>query len=41
MKKFTLITKTDSIFGTGFESNEDLSKLNMKSISGTIYVNEN
>lgn len=40
-KKFTLITKTDSIFGTGFESNEDLSKLNMKSISGTIYVNEN
>jgi LPS export ABC transporter protein LptC len=40
-KKFTLITKTDTIHGEGFESNEDLSKLNMKSISGTIYVNEN
>lgn len=40
-KKFTLITKSDSIFGTGFESNEDLSKVNMKSVSGTIYVNEN
>lgn len=40
-KKFTLITKTDTIHGEGFESNEDLSKLNMKSISGTIYVKEN
>jgi len=40
-KKFTLITKSDSIFGVGFESSEDLTKLNMKSISGTIFVNEN
>ena len=40
-KKFTLITATDTIHGKGFESNEDLSKLNMKSISGTIYVKEN
>ena len=40
-KKFTLITETDTIYGEGFESNEDLSKLNMKSIRGTIYVNEN
>jgi len=40
-KNFTLITKTDTIKGTGFESNEDLSKVNMKSISGTVYVNEN
>ena len=39
-KKFTLITKTDTIHGTGFESNEDLSKLNMKSVSGTIYIKE-
>jgi LPS export ABC transporter protein LptC len=40
-KKFMLITKTDTINGVGFESNEDLSKLNMKSVSGTIYVKEN
>ncbi|MCF6297947.1 MAG: LPS export ABC transporter periplasmic protein LptC [Flavobacteriaceae bacterium] len=40
-KEFTLITKTDTIHGKGFESNEDLSKLNMKSIRGTIYVDEN
>jgi len=40
-KKFTLITKTDTIKGIGFESNEDLSKVNMKSISGTVYVKEN
>ena len=40
-KKFTLITKNDTIHGIGFESNEDLSKVNMKSVSGTIYVNEN
>ena len=39
--KFTLITKTDTIKGTGFESNEDLSKVNMKSISGSVYINEN
>ncbi|MCK4561509.1 MAG: LPS export ABC transporter periplasmic protein LptC, partial [Flavobacteriaceae bacterium] len=40
-KKFTLITNTDTIKGIGFESNEDLSKVNMKSISGTVYVKEN
>jgi len=39
--KFTLITKTDTIHGEGFESSEDLSKLNMKSVSGTIYVKDN
>jgi len=40
-KKFTLITKLDTINGKGFESNEDLSKVIMKSIQGSIYVNEN
>ena len=40
-QEFTLITKTDTIHGKGFESNEDLSKVNMKSIRGSIYVNEN
>jgi len=40
-KEFTLIIGSDTIRGTGFESNEDLSKVNMKSIRGTIYVKEN
>jgi len=40
-QEFTLITISDTIRGKGFESNEDLSKVNMKSISGTIYVNDN
>ena len=40
-KKFTLITNTDTIYGQGFESNEDLTELNMKSVSGTIYIDEN
>lgn len=39
-KKFTLITQSDTIHGQGFESNEDLSKVNMKSIKGSVYVNE-
>lgn len=39
-KEFTLITKLDTIQGEGFESNEDLSKVNMKSIKGSVYVNE-
>jgi LPS export ABC transporter protein LptC len=39
-KAFKLITKTDTIIGKGFESNEDLSKVIMKDISGSIYVNE-
>ncbi len=40
-KAFTLITKSDTINGIGFESNEDLTKVNMKSVSGTVYINEN
>lgn len=39
-KPFRLITKTDTINGVGFESKEDLSKVTMKDISGSIYVNE-
>lgn len=39
-KPFRLITKTDTIHGKGFESNEDLTKVTMKNISGNIYVNE-
>ena len=38
--KFTLITRLDTIHGQGFESNEDLTKVNMKSIKGSVYVNE-
>lgn len=40
-EKFTLITNTDTIHGTGFESNEDLTKVNMKLVSGTILIQEN
>lgn len=41
-KKFTLIANLDTIKGIGFESNEDLSKVNMKSIyDSQIYVKEN
>jgi LPS export ABC transporter protein LptC len=39
-KPFKLITKTDTIYGKGFESNEDLSKVTMKDVSGTVYVTE-
>ncbi len=39
-KAFRLITKTDTINGKGFESNEDLSKVTMKDISGAVYINE-
>jgi LPS export ABC transporter protein LptC len=39
-KDFTLITQLDTIHGIGFESNEDLSKVNMKSIKGSVYVKE-
>lgn len=39
-KDFTLITEKDTIHGKGFESNEDLSKVNMKSIKGTVYIQE-
>lgn len=40
-KDFTLITRYDTIIGRGFESNEDLTKVNMKSVKGTVYVEEN
>ena len=39
-KAFRLITQTDTINGKGFESNEDLSKVTMKNISGAVYINE-
>jgi len=39
-KPFRLITQTDTINGKGFESNEDLSKVTMKDISGPVYINE-
>ena len=41
-KKFTMISHFDTIKGIGFESNEDLSKVNMKSIHDSqIYVKDN
>lgn len=40
-EKFTLITNLDTIHGTGFESNEDLTKVHMKSVSGSILIQEN
>jgi len=39
-KEFRLITKTDTINGKGFESNEDLSHVVMKNIDGAIYLKE-
>lgn len=39
-KDFTLITRYDTIQGRGFESNEDLTKVNMKSVKGSVYVEE-
>ena len=39
-KKFTLITPTDTLYGTGFESSEDLTNWHAKNISGSIHVNE-
>ena len=39
-KKFTLITQLDTINGEGFESNEDLTMVNMKSIKGSIYIED-
>lgn len=39
-KDFTLITRSDTINGKGFEANEDLSKVIMKSVKGIVYVNE-
>ncbi|MEN8124275.1 MAG: LPS export ABC transporter periplasmic protein LptC [Bacteroidota bacterium] len=39
-KEFTLITQSDTINGKGLDANEDITKINMKSIYGTIYVKE-
>ncbi|MEN8186304.1 MAG: LPS export ABC transporter periplasmic protein LptC [Bacteroidota bacterium] len=39
-KDFTLISKKDTINGKGLDANEDLTKINMKSVYGTVYVNE-
>ena len=40
-KKFTSINGLDTVKGIGFESNEDLSKINMKSLyDSSIYVKE-
>ena len=38
---FTLYTATDTIFGTGFDANEDLSEFMAKNNRGTVYLNEN
>ena len=38
---FTLYTATDTILGTGFDANEDLSQFMAKNNRGTIYLNEN
>ncbi len=41
-KRFVLISNSDTIKGIGFESNEDLSKVNMKDIyDSQIYMKEN
>jgi LPS export ABC transporter protein LptC len=40
-KDFKLITEKNIINGKGLEAKEDLSKVNMKSIYGTVYVKEN
>ena len=39
-KAFRLYRKLDSIKGSGFESNEDLSKVITSNPSGIVYVNE-
>ncbi len=39
-KPFKLITKSDTLKGVGFESNEDLSKVTMKNFSGIVYISE-
>lgn len=39
-KKFSLITPTDSIYGTGFESRENLTDWQSKNISGSLQVKE-
>ena len=39
-EKFTLITPTDTLYGTSFESSEDLTNWHAKNNSGSIRVNE-
>ncbi len=39
-KKFTLITPTDSLYGTGFESSENLSNWHIKNNSGNLQVSD-
>jgi LPS export ABC transporter protein LptC len=39
-KKFTLITPSDTLYGVGFESSEDLSNWQAKNNSGSISVSE-
>ncbi len=39
-KKFTLITPTDTLYGVGFESSEDLFDWHIKNNSGSIQVND-
>lgn len=40
-KKFKLLTEKGPLFGKGFESKEDLSKINMKNTSGEATLDEN
>lgn len=39
-KKFTLITPSDTLYGVGFESSEDLTNWHAKDNSGSLHVNE-
>lgn len=39
-KKFSLITPSDTLYGVGFESSEDLSNWLIKNNSGTLQVND-
>lgn len=39
-KAFTLITATDTLYGIGFESSEDLSNWQSKNNSGSLSINE-
>jgi len=39
-KPFTLITKTDTIYGVGFDASEDLKEFMAKQNKGSIYINE-
>ncbi len=39
-KPFTLITATDTIYGIGFDSSEDLKVFMAKEVTGSLYLNE-